>query len=58
MLGPGKIVGVTASSPDEALAACRAGATYLGLGTVFATQTFAPLLGPRPMSAAHLSRAV
>ncbi|UNI14176.1 thiamine biosynthetic bifunctional enzyme [Purpureocillium takamizusanense] len=39
MLGPDKIIGVTASSTEEALRACEAGATYLGLGTVYATQT-------------------
>ncbi|POR37225.1 Uncharacterized protein TPAR_02591, partial [Tolypocladium paradoxum] len=41
MLGPGKIIGVTASSADEAIKACEAGADYLGLGTVFATPTSA-----------------
>ncbi|KAK1240671.1 hypothetical protein MKX07_006104 [Trichoderma sp. CBMAI-0711] len=39
LLGPDKIIGVTASSVDEALAACKAGADYLGLGTVYATPT-------------------
>ncbi|KAF7547784.1 hypothetical protein G7Z17_g7481 [Cylindrodendrum hubeiense] len=39
LLGPGKIIGVTASSKEEALRACEAGADYLGLGTVYATQT-------------------
>ncbi|KAG6029013.1 hypothetical protein E4U41_000509, partial [Claviceps citrina] len=39
LLGPGKLIGVTASSKDEALAACAAGADYLGLGTVYATAT-------------------
>ncbi|KAH7170360.1 Hydroxyethylthiazole kinase family-domain-containing protein [Dactylonectria macrodidyma] len=39
LLGPGKIIGVTASSTEEALRACEAGADYLGLGTVFATRT-------------------
>ncbi|OTA08530.1 hypothetical protein A9Z42_0002410 [Trichoderma parareesei] len=42
LLGPDKIIGVTASSVDEALAACKAGADYLGLGTVYATPTAAP----------------
>ncbi|KAG5947011.1 hypothetical protein E4U53_006489 [Claviceps sorghi] len=40
LLGPDKIIGVTASSKDEALAACAAGADYLGLGTVYATATY------------------
>ncbi|KAL7819829.1 Hydroxyethylthiazole kinase family domain-containing protein [Trichoderma gracile] len=39
LLGPDKIIGVTASSVGEALAACKAGADYLGLGTVYATAT-------------------
>ncbi|KAL6852073.1 Hydroxyethylthiazole kinase family domain-containing protein [Trichoderma novae-zelandiae] len=39
LLGPDKIIGVTASSIEEALAACKAGADYLGLGTVYATST-------------------
>jgi len=41
VLGPDKIIGVTASSTEEALRACEAGATYLGVGTVYATQTYA-----------------
>jgi thiamine-phosphate diphosphorylase/hydroxyethylthiazole kinase len=39
LLGPGKIIGVTASSLEEALKASAAGASYLGIGTVFATAT-------------------
>ncbi|KAM5351380.1 hypothetical protein ACJ41O_004103 [Fusarium nematophilum] len=39
LLGPDKIIGVTASSREEALKACEAGADYLGIGTVFSTQT-------------------
>ncbi|TFB06094.1 putative thiamine biosynthetic bifunctional enzyme [Trichoderma ghanense] len=39
LLGPNKIIGVTASSIEEALAASKAGADYLGLGTVYATPT-------------------
>ncbi|CAM1505358.1 Fc.00g109950.m01.CDS01 [Cosmosporella sp. VM-42] len=39
LLGPDKIIGVTASSKEEALKACEAGADYLGIGTVYATQT-------------------
>ncbi|KAK2600296.1 thiamine biosynthetic bifunctional enzyme [Conoideocrella luteorostrata] len=39
LLGPDKIIGVTASSKDEALKACAAGASYLGIGTVYATST-------------------
>ena len=39
MLGPGAIVGRSAGSPDEASAAVREGADYLGVGTVYATPT-------------------
>ncbi|KAF4457557.1 NADH dehydrogenase [Fusarium austroafricanum] len=39
LLGPNKIIGVTASSKEEALKACEAGADYLGIGTVYSTQT-------------------
>ncbi|KND94918.1 Thiamine-phosphate synthase [Tolypocladium ophioglossoides CBS 100239] len=39
MLGPGKIIGVTAGSAAEAIAACEAGADYIGIGAVFATPT-------------------
>lgn len=39
ILGENAIIGVTASSEDEALTAARSGADYLGIGTVFATPT-------------------
>ncbi|KAK1970347.1 TMP-TENI-domain-containing protein [Colletotrichum sublineola] len=39
MLGPDAIIGVTASTVEEALKACEDGADYLGIGTVFATST-------------------
>ncbi|KAK3295981.1 Hydroxyethylthiazole kinase family-domain-containing protein [Chaetomium fimeti] len=39
LLGPDKIIGVTASTIDEALKACEGGADYLGIGTVYATPT-------------------
>ena len=39
LLGPDKIVGVTAHNLSEALAAVEAGADYLGLGCVFTTST-------------------
>ncbi|KAG8416607.1 thiamine biosynthetic bifunctional enzyme [Metarhizium acridum] len=39
LLGPSKIIGVTASSKEEAIRACQAGADYLGLGTVYSTAT-------------------
>uniref|UniRef100_L2FYH6 Thiamine biosynthetic bifunctional n=1 Tax=Colletotrichum fructicola (strain Nara gc5) TaxID=1213859 RepID=L2FYH6_COLFN len=42
LLGPDVIIGVTASTIDEALKACDGGADYLGIGTVFATSTSLP----------------
>lgn len=39
MLGPGKIIGVSAHSVAEALRAQAAGADYLGVGAAFATGT-------------------
>jgi len=39
ILGPGKIIGVSASNVEEAAAAEREGADYVGLGSIFSTQT-------------------
>jgi len=39
LLGESAIIGVTVSSIEEAEKACRDGANYLGIGTVFATPT-------------------
>ena len=39
LLGPDAVIGVTASSVPEALAAAQDGASYLGVGTVYATPT-------------------
>lgn len=39
LLGPGKILGVSAHSPEEALRAREAGADYLGCGAAFVTGT-------------------
>lgn len=39
LLGKDKIIGATVSSKEEALEAARAGADYLGIGTIFATPT-------------------
>lgn len=58
LLGPGKVIGVTASSTEEAIKACRAGADYLGVGTVYSTATYvfyaASLLCPIAYTAALL----
>ncbi|EPE24994.1 Thiamin phosphate synthase [Glarea lozoyensis ATCC 20868] len=39
LLGKDAIIGVTVSSIDEAQTACKDGADYLGIGTLFATAT-------------------
>ncbi len=39
LLGPGKIIGITVSSLEEALAAARHGADYLGVSPIFPTGT-------------------
>ena len=39
ILGPDAIIGVTANNLSEAMAAAKGGASYLGIGTVYATPT-------------------
>jgi len=39
LLGRGKIIGVTAKTPEQAVLAERAGADYLGVGAMFSTST-------------------
>ena len=39
LLGKDAIIGVTVATAAEALKACRDGADYLGIGTMFATPT-------------------
>ncbi len=39
MLGPDKILGISAGTAEEAVAAEKAGADYIGVGAVFATGT-------------------
>jgi thiamine-phosphate pyrophosphorylase len=46
LLGPHLLLGVSASSVDEAVAAERAGADYLGVGAIFATGTKADAGSP------------
>lgn len=43
LLGPSAIIGITCSNSEEARAATKAGASYLGIGTVFATPTYVVL---------------
>lgn len=40
LLGKDKIIGITANTEQEALTACEQGADYLGVGTIFSTQTY------------------
>lgn len=46
LLGPGKVIGLSTHSPAQALAAVEAGADYIGVGPVFATQTKADVCAP------------
>ena len=39
ILGPGAVLGRSASTPEEALEGIREGADYLGVGTIYATPT-------------------
>lgn len=39
LLGAGRVVGVSGSTPDEAIAARDAGADYIGVGPIFPTMT-------------------
>lgn len=39
ILGADKLIGISASTVDEAVMACEQGADYLGIGTIFSTQT-------------------
>ena len=46
LLGEDAIIGVTVASIEQAMIACEDGADYLGLGTIFATPTYASSLLP------------
>jgi len=49
LLGPGKVIGISVNTLDEAAEAERLGADYVGLGPVYGTstkQTVLPVLGP------------
>jgi thiamine-phosphate pyrophosphorylase len=39
MIGPGKIIGLSTHSPDQAAAAVLSGADYIGVGPIFSTTT-------------------
>ncbi|MCL5257541.1 MAG: thiamine phosphate synthase [Chloroflexi bacterium] len=54
ILGEGKIIGVSAATPEEARLAAEAGASYLGVGAIFATGTKSDAgdpIGPEAISA-------
>jgi len=46
LLGPDKIIGLSTHSPEQALAAAAAGADYIGVGPLFATQTKEDVCAP------------
>ena len=46
LLGPDKIIGLSTHAPEEALAAASAGADYIGVGPLFATQTKEDVCAP------------
>ncbi len=46
LLGPGKIIGLSTHSPDQAQAAVAAGADYIGVGPIFATKTKKDVCAP------------
>lgn len=54
ILGGDKLIGISANSVDEAVTASVKGADYLGIGTIFSTQTWvmyscrSPDMTPKP----------
>ena len=46
LLGPDKIIGLSTHSPEQAKAAVLAGADYIGVGPIFATQTKEDVCAP------------
>ena len=46
LLGPDKIIGLSTHSPEQARAAVLAGADYIGVGPIFATQTKEDVCAP------------
>lgn len=58
ILGPGKIIGVSAHSVEEALQAQAAGADYLGVGAAFATGTKADARPVSPETIRQITAAV
>ncbi len=60
LLGPGKILGVSAHDPDEARAGEAAGADYLGVGAMYATHSkeVAAPIGPAGIARVRRSTAL
>ena len=50
LLGPDKIIGLSTHSPEQARAAVEAGADYIGVGPIFATQTKEDVCAPVGLS--------
>lgn len=46
LVGPDKIIGLSTHNPDQARAAMAAGADYIGVGPIFATQTKEDVCAP------------
>ncbi len=46
LLGSDKIIGLSTHAPEQALAAVKAGADYIGVGPIFATQTKEDVCAP------------
>ena len=46
LIGPKKIIGLSTHCPEQALAAAAAGADYIGVGPIFATQTKEDVCAP------------
>jgi thiamine-phosphate pyrophosphorylase len=59
VMGPRAVIGVSAATVEEALAAERAGADYLGVGSIYGTRSKADAGAPvGPARIAEISRAV
>lgn len=46
LIGPSRIIGLSTHAPEQALAAVHAGADYIGVGPIFATQTKQDVCAP------------
>ncbi len=46
LIGPHKLIGLSTHNPDQAAAAVRSGADYIGVGPIFSTQTKEDVCAP------------